>query len=438
MSTAEPMHDAPSLENELPSDYRRNMLALTGDYVAFNVAMAFMDPSTVIPTFVSELTNSAPLIGLTSTLQSGGWLLPQLFAASYVSHRERKKPFIVWPAALGRPLLLVLSAATYFLGQDNRIALLIVLYLSYLGLWLSDGLASVPWFDVLAKAIPGRRRGRYLATSQVVGGVLAIGAGALVKRILDPHVGLVYPQNYALLFLLASVFMAASFVSLLMVREPVEPVAAKSRSIKAYLGALVGALRGDRRFALVVIGRLVAGFGSMATPFFILFGTDQLALGTGVIGLCVTAQVIGRVLGGLILGYTLERRGHRFTICSAVALTLAVPLLALLLGISAGNGLSPQLLYYAYPLIFLLLGISVNTLGWSYTNYVLDIAPPPQRTTYVGLANTVTGLLIVAPVLGGALLEASSYLVLFAVAVVIYALALALAWRLPPVGKRAA
>jgi hypothetical protein len=68
-------------------------------------------------------------------------------------------------------------------------------------------------------------------------------------------------------------------------------------------------------------------------------------------------------------------------------------------------------------------------LGWM--NYVLEIAPPGQRPTYTGLSNTLTGLLIPAPILGGWLLQLTSYPALFVAAAAGPVLALWLIRALP-------
>ena len=46
----------------------------------------------------------------------------------------------------------------------------------------------------------------------------------------------------------------------------------------------------------------------------------------------------------------------------------------------------------------------------------MEIAPDGMRTGYVGLANTLTGVMTIVPTLGGWLLQATSYTVLFGVA----------------------
>ena len=67
------------------SDYRRNFICFVLDYVFFGVGMAFVSHTTVLPSFVSQLTDSPPVIGLSSTIMTGAWLLPQLIAASYLA-----------------------------------------------------------------------------------------------------------------------------------------------------------------------------------------------------------------------------------------------------------------------------------------------------------------------------------------------------------------
>jgi MFS family permease len=48
--------------------------------------------------------------------------------------------------------------------------------------------------------------------------------------------------------------------------------------------------------------------------------------------------------------------------------------------------------------------------------YLLEMAPPERRPTYIGLANTLTFPLALLPVAGGALAGYTSYIWLFVVA----------------------
>jgi hypothetical protein len=54
-----------------------------------------------------------------------------------------------------------------------------------------------------------------------------------------------------------------------------------------------------------------------------------------------------------------------------------------------------------------------------FTNYMLEIAPPNIRPAFVGLGNTLMGLMAFVPAVGGWLLQTTSYTVLFATATVL-------------------
>ena len=91
----------------------------------------------------------------------------------------------------------------------------------------------------------------------------------------------------------------------------------------------------------------------------------------------------------------------------------------------------PGQLAWAFPLIFALLGMVEAAIVLGYFNYVLDLAPEAERPVYMGLTNTLAGGLVVMPLIGGWLLERTSYSTLFAVALLGVAPAALLALTLP-------
>ena len=79
----------------------------------------------------------------------------------------------------------------------------------------------------------------------------------------------------------------------------------------------------------------------------------------------------------------------------------------------------------------------LNSEMLGYNTYVIELAPSGRRPTYVGLFNTIKGALILLPAIGGLLLAAASYGVLFAVTAVMLVAALALSWSLPSLRRAA-
>jgi MFS family permease len=407
--------------------YRQNFICFVLDYVFFGVGMAFVSQTTVLPSFISQLTDSAPLIGLASTIQTGAWLLPQLIAASYLADKDCKKPYLMVPAAIGRPVLWLL-AGVLFLAGDRAPALILGLFFVSLAVFMgTDALAAVAWFDILSKTIPPTRRGRLFGISQVFSGLLTVGAGAVVNALLGPQ-GPSFPHNYALLFFLAGLSLFASWLAMSFLREPVKPTQAERLSWNAFLPKLLAVLRENRAFSLVTALRLLTGLSGMASPFYVVYATEELNLGIEAIGLFLSSQVVGSILAGFVWGYLNERSGSRIVIQCSTMMALASPLLALLMGpIGHWAGAST---IYIYSLIFLAIGALNSSYMPGFINFVLELAPPKERATYIALTNTLCGVLLVVPFLGGWILQATSYPVLFVATVGGVALGLVLTFRL--------
>jgi MFS family permease len=409
------------------SHYRRNFVCFVLDYVFFGVGMAFVSQTTVLPSFISQLTDSAPLIGLASTVQTGAWLLPQLIAASYLAGKDRKKPYILLPAAVGRPVFWLL-AGVLFLAGDPAPTLILGLFFVSLAIFMgTDALASVAWFDVLSKAIPPTRRGRLIGAGQVLSGLLTVGAGAVVNALLGPQ-GPPFPHNYALLFFLAGMAFFASWLAISFLREPVKPTQTKRLPWNTFLPKLLTVLREDRTFSLLTALRLLTGLSGMATPFYVIYATKELHFSAETIGLFISSQVVGGILAGFVLGYLNERSGSKIVVQCSTILAIASPLLALLMrpiGHLAGAST-----VYVYSLIFLAIGALNSSYMSGFMNFVLELAPSEERATYIALTNTLCGVLLVIPFLGGWLLQATSYPVLFAITAGGVAFALLLTFRL--------
>ena len=406
---------------------RRNWIAFFGDYVFFGIGLTFASVTTTLPAFAAALTDNKVLIGAVSAAWTGGWLLPQLFAARYLSDRPRKYPIMFWGQLFTRPIIALFVIWLLLVGTRFPSVTLAFFFVTMLVFSAADAVVALAWFDLLGKSMAPEARGRMIGIGQVVTGLGALGAGALVKVLLGPN-GPAFPLNYAIIFGLGSLMFTISQVACILIVEPPESVAAVRTSLRDYLPQLVGLLRSDAAFNRVTLARLTAGLGSLASAFYVLYATSELHLPPAAIGLFAGAATIGSALAGVVLGPVASRYGsHRVAQISAWS-QVAVPVLALLFHFGLFGAASSTL----YPLLFLLLGLFEGSLMLGFTNYVLEIAPPGQRPTYIGLTNTLTGLLVVMPLLGGWILEHGSYPLLFGLAAAGTSLSALLCLRLPP------
>ncbi len=411
-----------------PPYYRRNFVAFLGDYTGFALALTFANSTTVLPDFVSQLTDSKVLIGLLTTATSGAWLLPQLVFANLLTNKRRKKPYVLLGALIGRPFYL-LYAVALALGLYRHPLLAFYLFAGVqIIFFTSDALAAVAWFDVLGKAMSEEQRGRLVGSAQFVSGVLAIGAGFLIAALLSDN-GPGFPNNYAAILALSGVCLMFSLLSLGFVVEPDEPVQEQRPVWREYLPQLLNTLRQDRAFARLIAVQLLAGFDGLALGFYILFATQELGLPRETVGAFTSIQILSKIIASVGLGALAERTGSHRVIQVSTAFSLAAPLVGLALLLT---GAQPGAMTTAIcSLIFVVISVVISARMLGYYNYALSLAPAGQRPTYIGLFNTISGLLIVLPTLGGWLLRVSSYGILFAITAIVLVIAHALSLSLP-------
>jgi len=389
--------------------------------------MAFLNSVTVLPTLARQLTPSAPLVGLVSAMGSSCWMLPQLVAANYLTGKARDKPYMIVPASAGRLFTLVFALVLFLRLGLHPLLLYWMLILWVAVFWLCDGLASVPWLHLVSKTIPPQRRGRLFGSAQALGGMLGVGVGLIVRHLLGQH-GPRFPTNYAWLFVLGGTAYLASLGSILMLREDPRPASGGRLAWRAYLPRLSTLLGANADFRLVTLVRLLLGAEGMAAPFYILYGTEVLGLSQASTGFFVSVQVGASVLLGVLMGYLHERAGAKRVIELATLMGLMAPLGALTiprLMRAEGSGF-----LWTYGLIFVGLQGVMSSMMPGFMNFVMEIAPRGEGPTYIGLANTLSAILFIYPVLGGVLLQEVSYLGLFFTTALAVAAALLLATRL--------
>lgn len=419
----------PGAKSTPPVGYRRNFWCLALDFCFFGIGMAFFGPSTVIPSFFSALGASSAAIGLLSTLQRAGWLLPQLFVARALADKPLKKPFILLPAGISRSLVLFLAGLIWATGAHPP-GLIIILTMLLLGLfWIGDGIASLSWFDFLGKAIPPNRRGRLTSTGQILSGIFSFAAGFAVEWMLSDD-GPTFPNNYALLFLIGFAMLGISFAALAHGVEEEGVSASRVPSWREYLPQLGTILKHDHTFRRYLITRQLFGLSGMATPFYMTFALDKLQLPAQVAGRYTSVGVVGGIVAAVYFGWMNERHGTRRASQVSILVTVAVPLLAVLIPRLLG---SARWLAWGYGLVFFALQASMVCFLPAWTSFVLDWAPDADRPVYVGLTNTLNGITALFSTLGGLILQWSgeNYVMLFAITAVGTLMALPLALTLP-------
>ena len=263
------------------------------------INLAFADSSTVLPAFIHKLSGSDLLVGLTGSMMTAGWMWPQLLMSNLLEHRPRKMSFYALGMSVRVLAWLGIFFCTVTIGEQNPM----LLAGSFLGLYFLSssamGVSTLPYMDIVSKAIEPQRRARFFSLRQLYGGFFAIWVGFLVRAVLGDEsdftgmlggitqafktftmyfigsicnieTDLGFPYNYAFLFICSVTAAFLSFVSFLGVREPIHPVQATrqpiSRTFKAGTALPPNRCTNYRRF---IFFRVFGHFSGMASPFYI-------------------------------------------------------------------------------------------------------------------------------------------------------------------------
>jgi MFS family permease len=398
--------------------------------IAYNSSMAFYSPNIILPLFLDQFQLSRVLIGLFATVlgHHGGGIfggIPQLFVANLLENKKRKKPLLIFATVMRTLSWFLIAALTFFIAVPHP-SLMLWSFLFLLILFtFMGGVSSVPLLDIWGKAIPSSMRGRFMGDRYFWGSLIAVGTAFIAKNILT-NKEILFPNNFALLFLLAAVTMGIGYIGLGAVREPVEEVHKERQPVNNYMKKVLQTIRDDLNFRRFLIIEILVEAGALSLPFYVLYAKHDLNISTAVAGLLIFSQMIGEICSNLIWAFLADKMGNKkiIQICTCVSFLVPVGIL-----------LTPSSFPYLLFPLFILIGFSLAGLKIGKINFVFDIAPQKERVTYISISGTFKMPTMIFPLIGGALAQATSYPVLFMVTAVLILFAFTTSMKLEEPGK---
>lgn len=388
-----------NIEQNLKHNYISNFFVVT----FYLLANSFRAEHTILPLFISKLTDSTLAIGVLSSIVSTGALIPQLFTANWVQRTPIKKFISVNVGFFIERLPLVcLVIAAGLAAWSKTVAL-------YFGMvcitWyvVGSGISMVAWQDMIAKIIPTQTRGRFMGTTFFVGTGAGVIGSIAASRILD---NFSFPTNFVLTFSLAALFIIISWVFLAITKEPPDPPRNISSTKVIDWAQVKEIINTDINYRRYIISAAINSLGSMAVGFLAVFTIDRWQVSNSQVGLYNTFLLVGAAFGNLLYGWMADRVGNKFSLeinslISAASMTFAI------------LAKSPTVFY----LVFALRGIYTAGSFLSGMNITFEFSKPEVRPTYIGLSNTMIGIVAgLAPILGGLLASWLDYTWMFGIA----------------------
>lgn len=390
-------------------NYWINFILLSCDSAIFTFSLAMLSQDTILPFFVSQLTQSKTLVGLVPALFFLGFYLPQLLGAYLANGRATRKWIIFGIAVAERVGILFIALVAQFALQLPPPQTLILFFTAYTLFAITNGLIGPAYADYISKAIP-RRRGLFYGVMYGLGGLIGFGSSWVARYFLDRYA---FPANFQTLFWVG---FAASFISPFIIaafRETPLPETSAPQPLRAFLASIPGQVRQYPQFLRYLAARALVGLGLMGNAFYALYAIQKFELSSGSLGIFTMIILLAQSALGFVWGWLGDRFGYKMVLTAA----------AVCLGLEAVLALTAPIAELYFVIAFLIGGVYAAT-NICDPNIVFEIAPPHETSRFIGIANTlIAPVLGLAPLLGGALVDLGSYPALFTAVLIISLLA---------------
>ncbi|MEJ2209633.1 MAG: MFS transporter [Anaerolineae bacterium] len=378
---------------EIERHYRWNLAANLADGTAFWFAVSFISGGTILPLFVSKLTDSPLAIGLIAVISQGGWFLPQIVTARWIEGRPRVKPVVVRLGFFLERLPVWLLVLAPLLAPRSPGLALVIFFVAYAWRGLGGGAVGPAWQDLIARCFPVERRGRFLGIANFLGtGAGALGAGLSTWLLRN----LEFARNFTYIFAIAAAGTTLSWFFISLTREPAQPLRPAKAGGRQFLDSLPRIVRQDGNFRHFLVARCLVALASLGSGFVTVAAIQRWQVSDSTVGLYTAANLVGQTAGYLGFGFLADRLGHKLPLELG---TLALALAMLLAWLAPAPGW--------ILVVFVLSGVYLSALIGSGILIALEFSGAERRPTYVGITNTTVGIVnVVAPLLGTALAAA--------------------------------
>jgi len=352
---------------------KRNYIALICEGTSFTGAATVISTSGAIALFINAMTGSRTLVGLAITIQSLFMIAGQLTGAPYVRSIKRLPETLFKAMCIERVIPFFMAIPLLFRLSGNTS---VIIFLALFGFfWFFEGVLSVPWGELCARAVKPELRGHMMGVITATGGIASLLVGLFLTWLLATPVFDDY-QRYATMFLFAGVIFLTSLIGMKFIRDPNPLEKTETPHTIRFYKQIPSIIRQNKSLQKILLARIPAFIGFFSLTFMVVFGVGTLDISEVQVSWLVYANIIGSLIGGILLGEASRRFGNKavIIICNFMIL--------ITLGMAISLSFRPAL---GYAWLFSICALaSFSLTSWiGYFNYVLDIAPKEIRSSFL-------------------------------------------------------
>jgi MFS family permease len=389
----------PEYTKAIEKNYWWNFFAIILDASIYSFSLAMLSQDTIIPYFVSQLTDHKWIVGLVPAVFYFGYFAPQLIGAYIVDGRATKKEKIIKLAIAERLGILAIALVAQYLDLFTNEFALVLLFIAYAIFSITNGMISPGYADLISKNII-KRRGLFYGTIGGVAGIVGFLASYLATYLLNKFS---FPTNLRTLFWIGTSVSIISPIIISLFREIPFPEKRIHKTFKEFIKDIPALVKKHLDFQRFMGTRAFIGLGIMANAFYALYAIDKFSLSPSIIGVFTMIILLSQSLSGFIWGGIGDKFGYRVNYIIISGLISVMGVLAL-----TGETI------ISFYVIAACIGGIYSAISTSDPNMVFQIAPSSETSLFVGISATfIAPTTALAPIIGGLLIDTFSNSFLF-------------------------
>jgi MFS family permease len=362
--------------------------------------MSMLDLNTVLPSLISELTQSKLLFGMIYSIILGVPLIFNIVFSHYLKSFKYKKKFLLLGIYLRAFAFLGMSFFTFKFSATNPDLVLQSIFFWIFLFSISAGFAGISYADIIGKMLDSKERTQLYAVKQFFASIAAFVGGLLISKIFNVST-LNFPYNYSLSLLIGFIGLVIASIGFYLLKEPPsEIVQVENDNFISYLKNVPVIIKNDPKFRRFIIIENLASFGVMILPFYMIFSKDTFNIDNSYIGKYLMFQVIGTIFSNIIWTFVARKYNSKTILKICISLGAIIPIIAILL-----STLGPDY----FMILFFFVGFIISGRIVGFEPYILDIAPSNKRTEYLGIRGTLNIFVVILPILGGTFINFFGY-----------------------------
>ncbi len=381
----------------------------------YTLAVACIDPETLLPAFAVSISDNVIWVGLLSGLFAAGWYWPQIFASRTFETSPALMPHYRLSAVVRVLCVGAIPVVVYFWGATHPVLAISLVSVLLLAFSSAGGYGLIPFMTVSRDAMPATMLGTYFGLRYLLGGLLAFAVGFWIEDVLADDSAVRFPTNYALVFAVGALVFTLSSLLFAVVKERPRAPSKHALSMRMHLVRAWRMVRDNLNMQRLARARVLyhAAVG-LSYPFVVPFALKVLGMSPAVVGILLSLKVASYSIANILWGRLSDNRGNREQLIASSGTLLLVPAFTLISPYLPDDALfrigatAVTWQFVSIALAIMLVGASASGQLLGFNAFLLEMLPPRRRSTFMGAFYLMVLPTAAVPIIGAAAIGTSN------------------------------